>query len=219
MKYPREDWMKRPGGIAPFLTFFTTDVPADELRDALVTSALYTIAYEYLYHVAVRTLRGLFETGMDKDYVFVSDDYESEVLALDPEGRRREWIASLKWFEKQGAIGAEDVAQFEDLRKARNELAHNLAQLQPEFDSGRYTALFKFMLKLMGKVDTWWQRNVNLPLSLEHSALEGQPDFASVESSLPKFLGLVHDIVLEHHPMTKRRLEGLFDPNASGDSK
>jgi hypothetical protein len=71
------------------------------------------------------------------------------------------------------------------------------------------------MLKLMDKVDTWWLRNVHLPLSWNACEVDGQPDVQSAGSSLPRLLGLVYDITLEHHQLTRRRLKGLIDRSAS----
>lgn len=210
VKYAREDWLKEPSGVIPFAMWLNEGLPVDRLRDALITSGFFVVVYEHLYYVVVRKLLELHETGGDGEWIYVSDDYEREVLALDPEGKKRRFESSLEWLAHRGVLDRQNITEMQDIRTARHELAHNLTELLPSFDSGRYTRLFKEMVRLLEKVDTWWTREFDLPVSWAAAGHEGEPVLSSVRSVQASFLGLIYDLVLEHDPLSERRLEALL---------
>jgi len=133
-------------------------------------------------------IRSFYTDGFDENGPIVDDAYSLKVLSLDKSCFR----ASLLWLEEHDVVTEDDMASFDDIRRHRNELAHNL----PEFitTAGREinAHLLTRICELVTKIDKWWILEFEIPVNSEYDGRE--IDAAGVRSGRMIFLQAMIDI-------------------------
>ena len=102
-----------------------------EVRRNLVKASVFITAYELVKEAILERVSGFFINGFDQAGLKYSPAYERDVLSRDKSKVR----ASLLWLVDMKAITPQDLAAFDEMRKHRNEVAHELPKLlvDPDF--------------------------------------------------------------------------------------
>ncbi|WP_214645675.1 hypothetical protein, partial [Aliivibrio fischeri] len=146
------------------------------LRSRLISGALYVLFYESLKDEIIDKLKFYYcHGGQETDY------YRESVKKRN----KSVLYASLDWFKSRDAIDDEDMAAFEEIKKCRNALSHDLHNLigsrglPVDFDNN-YNAL----LALRYKLDHWWIINVEIATDPEYWDKDINPEEVIPGSSL-----------------------------------
>ncbi|HZZ44880.1 MAG TPA: hypothetical protein VFE58_18220 [Tepidisphaeraceae bacterium] len=126
-------------------------------RFRLLSSSIFIAVFESLKDAIIERARGIFWRGFNEGGDNFDPRYESEVL-----NRRSSPVyASLDWLREQGAIDADDILAFDDIKSCRNKLAHELftvvcsSGLPTDFEQR-----LGQLISLMRKIEIWWIMNM-----------------------------------------------------------
>ena len=145
-------------------TFVTPDI----LRSKLISASIYLAAFEILKESIVEHLENFFSNGFDTTGPLASPKYATEVLSRN----KSPVYASLSWLKEQGAIDDVDIAAYENIKKCRNQVAHELPKIIAGNNYVDFLEQFPIMVSLLKKIEVWWIVNVEIPT---------HPDFADAE--------------------------------------
>ena len=131
----------------------------DVIRPKLIVASLYIAAYEMLSNLIVDRIKSFYTTGFDASGPRIDPKYYVEVRSKNSSPV----YASLQWLKESSAIDDSDIAVFGNVKRARNELAHEIMNLlAKELPSDLHTR-FAEMVSLIEKVEKWWIINVEIP--------------------------------------------------------
>lgn len=129
------------------------------VHPSLFLATMFISAFEILKDSMVDRIRDFYLIGWDKDGATVSPEYQQEVLSRN----KSVLYASLSWLQEHGAINAADLKTFEDLKKTRNQLAHQLFNVVTGQVESHHAEQFSVLVDLLRKVGVWWVVNVEIP--------------------------------------------------------
>jgi len=126
----------------------------DQIQKGLIRAGLFLAGWEVLAGEIVDKVKSFYWAGFDETGDLFPD-YKEQVLALDPKST---FNASLHWLVESRALTAEQVARVQELRKHRNQVAHELPEIL--LDPGHEVSadLFREMLELIRILGVFWGR-------------------------------------------------------------
>jgi hypothetical protein len=124
----------------------------ESLKSNLITASLYLAAYEILRASVIDSIRDFFACEFNENGEAVHNKYQDKVLSLDKSPLR----ASLLWLKGMSAINESDVELIDNIRKHRNELAHDLPKFITNVNNKINVDLLGSIYELTAKVDRWW---------------------------------------------------------------
>lgn len=126
------------------------------IRRELLLAGQFLTAFELLMGSVVGQLRASYYTDATPAAEREEQEgrYATSVVALDKSVLR----ASCLWLRDHGALGDDDIAVVDRIRRRRNDIAHRLPALL--FTKSWYVPLdeFRVIAGLVAKVDLWWLR-------------------------------------------------------------
>ncbi|MFY1868124.1 hypothetical protein ACOTEK_02395 [Achromobacter xylosoxidans] len=137
----------------------------DVVRPSLFLATMFIAAFEILRDSVVDDVRGFYTIGSGEDGPFIDAEYQAKVLSKN----NSPLYASLEWLREHGAIDEEDLGKFEQLKKTRNLLAHELFGVVAGQVESSHEVRFDDLVALLRKIGVWWVVNVEIPTN---------PDFA-----------------------------------------
>jgi hypothetical protein len=141
------------------LTVARLTVP-EILEANLIRASFFLTAYEFLQFSVVNQLRTSYlDYRLSLTPQECESRYQLEVLHLDG----HKFGASLKWYEKEGILNAEEVAQAQQFRELRNKVAHCLPQLLTEPEAPIESLDIGLVEVLLAKLNRWFVRNCEIP--------------------------------------------------------
>ncbi len=129
------------------------------LRAKLVVGSLYISAFEMLKSSIIERIRDFFSIGFNKNGPIIGEKYKKDVLSLN----RNPLYASLSWLKNMNVINENDLMEFENIKKCRNEIAHEFVNFLFTGITVDPLTLFPKMTALLSKIETWWIVNVEIP--------------------------------------------------------
>ena len=161
----------------------------------MLLASLYLTSFEILKSSIVDQVHDYYQIGFHKDRGKIYDPkYTMEVLSLTRDGKDK-LIASARWLVGMEALIETDVENITDIRKHRNEIAHELHEILFYHDRNVKVELIKTIRNLVYKVDGWWIKNVEIPIhnSISNSQI---PENESIEA----FSGpvIILDMIIDH---------------------
>lgn len=129
------------------------------IRPSLFLATMFITTFEILKDSIVEDIRGFYMNGFDEHGPTVDPEYQSEVLSKN----RSPLYASLQWLRENDAIDDKDLATFENLKKTRNLLAHQLFAIVTGQVESAHEAQFDTLVALLRKIGVWWVVNVEIP--------------------------------------------------------
>ena len=140
----------------------------DVLRPSLFLATMFTTAFEILKNSIVDRVRDFYADGFDKNGPSVGAEYQTKVLSKN----RSALYASLHWLLEHQAIDENDLAVFEDLKRTRNQLAHELFEVVTGQVESTHESQFETLLVLLRKIELWWIVNVEIPINPDFDGQE-----------------------------------------------
>ena len=140
----------------------------DAIKSNLVLSALYLVAYELLKDAIIDNIRAFFSFEYRDGKAIPDKQYKDEVTRV----HKDTLYASCLWLQRNGAITENEVEEIQNIRKHRNQVAHELARLLFDANLNLNVGYFLRIRELLGKIEVWWVKNVEIPVN---------PDFDGVE--------------------------------------
>lgn len=146
----------------------------DKLKGNLILGSIYLTAYETLKSSIIDHVKGLYKLSISST-LEEKIKYKEKVLSYC---NRDEFHACCLWLLREGAINDDDINKIKNIRRHRNEIAHELpkfiANIEYEINKTRIQEIYI----ITRKIDTWWIRNIDPPLdeNLEEIDLENVPD-------------------------------------------
>ncbi|HYT42526.1 MAG TPA: hypothetical protein VEP90_09275 [Methylomirabilota bacterium] len=142
-------------------------------KSVLMAVAIYLITYELLKSSIIEEIKKFYFVGAGYENTARQRQYASEVLSLD----KSPFVASCRWLHKMEAITKEDIQTILNLRELRNKVAHQLPEFLVDYNSNMSVSDLVKMQEILGKVDSWWIREVELAANpdfvhLDHEELE-----------------------------------------------
>lgn len=131
----------------------------ENLKDNLIFSSLYIATYESFKDYVIEEVKFFFNTGFTNGKYIFSDSYKSDVLSKD----RSLVKATLLWLKEFGAIEDRNIEIFDELRKYRNKLSHELMNLLFEGLPEELPEKFIELIRLRVKIEKWWILNIEVP--------------------------------------------------------
>jgi|GEM_PF-1391276 len=145
------------------------------IRGRLIRAGLFSLGYELLETAVVGRLRDFYAdftaTGLKP-----GKDYQEKVLSLDPKGKGDALRGSLAWLIDAGALSPEECETFWAIKRARNEVAHELSLMvggsKPEAFAGQFDA----MRSLHVKIQRWWVIHFDVATDPAWDGIEIDPE-------------------------------------------
>ncbi|NFI02822.1 hypothetical protein FC959_00120 [Clostridium botulinum] len=166
------------------------------LNENLKFISLYIAVYEKLKETIVGGVKDFYCSGFKGDK-YIYDRYEEKVLNKVSSKKNRKLKASLKWLLDAEAIDKKDCESFKKITNKRNELVHDMSEILFNGLDEEVVILFGDMMELFKKIEKWWIKEVEVPISGEFTADEYEKiDWDSVEYSDLMMLRVITDVSL-----------------------
>lgn len=133
----------------------------DVVRPSLFLATMFITTFEILKDSVVDQIRGFYAIGFDEDGQTVGEEYQVQVLSKN----KSVLYASLQWLREHDAIDDQDLIRFEELKRTRNLLAHQLFAAVTGQVESKHQDQFGALVALLRKIGVWWVVNVEIPTS------------------------------------------------------
>jgi hypothetical protein len=140
----------------------------DTLRSNLMVASIYIATYELLDQTVLGWVHDCFFLGLDDSDPAVVGKYKAQVLSRN----RSPVYASLGWLESQQVITGEDVTCFENAKKCRNAIAHEMTRMLMDGLPPDLPEHFREMVDILGKIEKWWIISFEIPVNEEFDGKE-----------------------------------------------
>ncbi len=140
----------------------------ESLRSNLIAASIFLAAYETLRTSVIDRICNFFTYEFDENGGVVSEDYKNKVLSLDKSPLR----ASLLWLKEMSAIGDAEIELVDEIRKHRNDLAHDLPKFLTTADAEININLLGAIYELVTKIDRWWIKEVEISVNSDFDGQE-----------------------------------------------
>lgn len=138
-------------------------VNPENLKGNLICCSLYIAFFEATKDYITEQPKGFYSTGFCSETgIIVDPQYKCKVLSKDDRSVAK---ASLLWFVEQGAITLKDVEIFDELRKYRNVLVHEMFQRLYDGLDETFSKNFVSLIEFRLKIERWWVFNIEIPTS------------------------------------------------------
>jgi len=133
----------------------------ENLRANLIISSLFITSYEILKDSIITRIRNFYTNGFNEKGWIVDKEYQTEVKKLN----KSLLYASLEWLKNMKIIDDNDIEAFNEIKKCRNQLAHEIVNFIAGGSSINPLPLFPKMINLLDKIEKWWILNVEIELN------------------------------------------------------
>ena len=140
----------------------------DTLRQHLIFSSMFISAFEILKDSIVDHIKNFYINGFDGADWKIDPEYKNEVL----DRSKSPIYASLDWLKEHEAIDQSDIDAFDNVRKCRNEIAHQLPRLLSEGLGAKNIEMFGEMVRILKKIEVWWIVNLEIPANPDFDGKE-----------------------------------------------
>ncbi|AXY41157.1 hypothetical protein D1793_02540 [Halomonas sp. JS92-SW72] len=124
----------------------------------------------------VEKIEGFFTNGFDQNGPIISPEYKEKVLSLN----RSPVYASLRWLQDMDAINDEDMGKFEQVKKCRNTLTHEMLSFASSGVDFDVAEAFDEMVALLRKIEMWWFEHFEMAIDPE-----SYPDDLDLDQVIP----------------------------------
>lgn len=166
--------MNLPESVDPMGQWQAMLTPA-VVRGRIIRSGLFSLGYELLESAVIGRLRD-FYADLTDDGLQPGAEYREKVLTLDPKGKGDALRGSLAWLVASDVIPEADREAFWKIKAARNDVAHELAQIVGGSKPEAFDQLFSDMLALMAKIQRWWVINFDIATDPDWDGVEIDPE-------------------------------------------
>lgn len=129
------------------------------LRPSLFMATMFITTFEILKDSIVDRIRDFYTNGWDENGSIVSPEYQQQVTSRN----KSAVYASLEWLLERDVIDQVDFQTFENLKKIRNMLAHQLFSVVTGQVESDHSTQFPVLVELLRKIELWWVINLEIP--------------------------------------------------------
>jgi len=140
----------------------------DVLRPSLFIATMFITTFEVLKDSVVDRIRSFYTNGFDENGPLVGPEYQIEVASKN----KSLIYASLDWLQEHEVIDDKDLATFEQLKRTRNQLAHQLFAVVTGQVESTHEAQFEVLVELLRKIEVWWVVNFEIPTNPDFDGQE-----------------------------------------------
>lgn len=140
----------------------------DAIKSNLVLSALYLMAYELLKDAVIDNIRAFFSFEYEDDKAIPDKRYDDEVIRAHKDRLH----ASCLWLNRNGVITDSEVEEIENIRRHRNQVAHELPKLLGDTSLNLNIGYFLRIRELLENIEAWWVQNVDIPANQDFDGEE-----------------------------------------------
>jgi hypothetical protein len=144
----------------------------ESLRGNLIAASIFLAAYELLQTSVIDRIHDFFTHEFNEHGGVISENYKGKVLSLDKSPHKSPLRASLLWLKEMSAINDTDIELVDEIRKHRNELAHELPKFIATADAEININLLGSIYELLTKIDRWWIKEVDIPTNPDFDGQE-----------------------------------------------
>ncbi|MBX8476972.1 hypothetical protein K5D38_19545 [Pseudomonas cichorii] len=170
----------------------------DVVKPSLFIATMFITVFEIFKSSVIDHLRNFYADDWDENGLIISPEYQSRVLSRN----KSALYASLEWLQENGAIDSKDLEQYDEFKKTRNLLAHQLFEVVTGQIESKHEAQFEKLLDLLRKIEVWWVVNLEIPTNPDFG--EQEIDEASIAPSSILLLQMLIEVasgnteLLEH---------------------
>lgn len=129
---------------------------------------MFIVTFEMLKDSAIDRLRDFYAIGFDQNGTTIASEYQEKVLNR----HRSPLYASFDWLREHGALDQVELYRFEELKRTRNKLVHELfAVVTGQTESDHSTRLDE-LVSLLRKIEVWWVMNLEVPTNPDYDGQE-----------------------------------------------
>lgn len=139
----------------------------ETLRFNLLMASLYLSAFEILRTSVTERIESFFTFGYENGHTQRDDEYQ-KVVAL----HSSPFQASLLWLQQNDAITIDDIQMIDEIRRHRNDLAHQLPRFLSDVNRNINIENFENIRYLLKKIEIWWIREVDIPTNADFDGVE-----------------------------------------------
>jgi hypothetical protein len=132
------------------------------LRSNLINASIFIASFEILKTSIVERIRDFNTNGFNENRLIIDPSYERDILSK----HKNPLSASLLWLKDNDVISAGDIALFDEIKKCRNIIAHEITRLLVEGLPVDFSERFNDMVALLDKIEKWWVVNVDIPTGM-----------------------------------------------------
>jgi len=179
----------------------------ESLRGNLIAISLFIAAFEMFKDRVLEKPKTFFSDGFNQNGQIINKKYKSEVLSKS----KSSLYASLLWFKEMGAIDGTDIETFDNIRKHRNEVTHELLSFISDAKKNLDVEKFQKLVGLLSKIEKWWIINFELAIDPDIAPDNVDPDgvipgpILGLQLMLDIALGNEPEEGYYYHEFTKRR--------------
>jgi hypothetical protein len=140
----------------------------ENLKGNLMFSSLYIASFEAFKDYVLDEVKFFFHVGFTKGQDIFDPKYESSVKSKAKSPVKE----TLIWLKEMEGIDEKDIVLYEELRKYRNKLSHELMTLLFNGLPVEFPEKFSQLIQLRIKIEKWWILNIEIPTN---------PDFYSTQ--------------------------------------
>ena len=129
------------------------------IKSNLMLSSLYLTAYELLKSAIIENISNFFIFEYRDGKAIRDKQYKDEVTQV----HKDILYASCLWLKRNEVITDVDIQEIEDIRKHRNQVAHELPRLLIDSHLNLNVEYFLRIRELLEKIELWWIENVEIP--------------------------------------------------------
>jgi len=136
----------------------------EKFKNKLIYSSIYIALYESFKDMLIDSVKCFYCVEVENGKLKDSLEYKKRILS-----KRKKNMPLLKvtllWFKEKGAIDNEEIESFDEFRKLRNKLSHELLEHLYEDIIPELITSIDRMMDLRHKIEKWWIINIELPTS------------------------------------------------------
>ena len=133
----------------------------ENLKANLIILSLFITSYEILKDSIITRIRDFYTNGFNEKGWIIDKEYQTKVESLN----KSPLYASLEWLKNMKVIDDNDIEEFNEIKKCRNELAHEIVNFITKGSTINPLPLFPKMINLLDKIEKWWILNVEIELN------------------------------------------------------
>ncbi len=131
-------------------------------------ATMFITTFEILKNSIVDHIRDFYSIGWSEEGVTVSPAYKEKVLSRG----KSPVYASLNWLHENQVINGDDLEVFEQLKRTRNLVVHQLFEVVTGQVESNHTEQFNILVELLRKIEVWWIVNVELATDPDYNDAE-----------------------------------------------
>lgn len=121
------------------------------MQEKLISTSLYIAAYDLLKESIIGRIRSFYMVGLDENGEIADEKYKKTVATRN----KSILYASLDWLRENKVIDESDCEAFDQIRKTRNLLAHELLAIVTGDKDSDHIERFEELVSLLKKIEVW----------------------------------------------------------------